>query len=50
VPGKYRRLTPDLRADHIATLGVLAHQVDTAPTSPLQWRKFFVVTVAALLG
>jgi len=50
VTGKYRRLTADRRADHIATLRVLAHQVASAPASPTQWRNFIVVTIDADAG
>jgi hypothetical protein len=41
---RYQRLTPALRAQHVATLAVLGHGVASAAVSPLLWRKFFVVT------
>jgi hypothetical protein len=47
MPGKYRQLTPELRADHMATLAVLGHRVVAASAPPLHWRKFVVVTVGA---
>jgi len=50
VNDKYGRLTADRRADHIATLRVLAHQVTSAPASPTEWRRFVVVTIDAGAG
>jgi hypothetical protein len=41
---RYQRLTPALRAQHVATLAVLGHGVTSASASPLLWRKFVVVT------
>jgi hypothetical protein len=48
VNSQYLRLTPELRASHIATLAVLTRSVSGGPAAPpLHWRRFVVVTVGA---
>jgi len=49
VKGQYRRLTPELRADHIAALAVLRRGVVALPPDRLQWRNFIVVTARATI-
>jgi hypothetical protein len=42
----YRRLTPDVRADHVAALALLARQVVEQSSTRVQ-RSFVVMTVTA---
>jgi hypothetical protein len=45
VKAPYRRLTPELRAEHVAALAVLGRLVVSLPSDRLQWRRFVVVSV-----
>jgi hypothetical protein len=44
VKPRYRRLTPELRAEHAAALHLLGRLVVALPPGRLQWRIFVVVT------
>jgi hypothetical protein len=47
VKPKYRPLSPQLRADHIAALDRLGQGVVNLSAPPLHWRRFVVVSVVA---
>jgi len=47
VKAKYRPLSPQLRADHIAALHRLGQGVVSLSAPPLHWRRFVVVSVVA---
>jgi predicted RNase H-like nuclease len=44
VKAPYRRLTPELRAEHVEALAMLGRLVVALPPDRLQWRRFVVVT------
>jgi hypothetical protein len=45
VKGKYRRLTPEQRADHVETLTLLGRMVTLLPTHRAVRRTFVVMSV-----